>query len=181
MLLRRSSGPLVLAIAPVRRGFGYAVFDGVQKLIDWGLYEDKKHNNRESLKRVRTLFSWYLPDVLVLPNLARQKPKRAPRVIKLMQSIRAAGSRRNLNTRRYSRVEVRSAFAGVGARSRHAIAQAIVVQVPDLELWLPPKRVIWKPENPHMGPFDAAALAFTYFHLVGGKAIGSTEPTKSAI
>lgn len=176
MLLRRSSGPLVLAIAPVRRGFGYAVFDGVQKLIDWGLYENKENNSRECLKRVRTLITWYLPDVLVLPNLARQKPKRAPRVIKLIQSIRAAGKRRELNTKRYSRAQVRSTFAGAGARSRYQIAQAIVVQVPDLELWLPPKRAIWKPENPHMGPFDAAALAFTYFHLVGGKAIHPTKP-----
>lgn len=165
MLYRRTKGPLVLAIAPARRGFGYAVFDGMHKVIDWGHYEVKRGTNRQYLTRFCSLITWYSPDMLVLPNLARQRSRRSPRVVKRMLSIQAAAARRKIAIARYTRLEIRAAFAGAEARFRYEIARAIVMQLPELELWLPPKRKIWNAEDPRMSIFDAASLVFTFFHF----------------
>jgi hypothetical protein len=163
VLYKRTKGPLIIGIAPARRGFGYAVFDGPHKVIDWGCHEAKQGTNRQHLKKLRSILSWYAPDVLVLPNLARQKPRRSPRVIKLVQSFRSLADRRDLTIKRYTRRDIRAVFAGVQAQARYEIAKAIALQAPNLELWLPPKRRIWEVEDPRMSIFDAASLVFTHF------------------
>ena len=40
----------VLAIDPSTRGFGFAVLEGPNRLIDWGVKETKVDKNKRSLK-----------------------------------------------------------------------------------------------------------------------------------
>jgi len=43
----------VLAIDPSTRGFGFAVLEGPDRLIDWGVKETKVDKNRRSLEADR--------------------------------------------------------------------------------------------------------------------------------
>jgi RNase H-fold protein (predicted Holliday junction resolvase) len=51
----------VLAIDPSTRGFGYAVIEGRESLIDWGVKETKTDKNRRSLELIADLIEQYEP------------------------------------------------------------------------------------------------------------------------
>ena len=44
-----------MAIEPTSRGFGYAVLEEPASLIDWGVMEGTRTNNRDTGDRVETL------------------------------------------------------------------------------------------------------------------------------
>jgi RNase H-fold protein (predicted Holliday junction resolvase) len=56
----------VLAIDPSTRGFGFAVLEGPNRLIDWGVKETKKNKNARTLKLIDELIDRYLPSVMSL-------------------------------------------------------------------------------------------------------------------
>jgi hypothetical protein len=53
--------------------------------------------------------------------------------------------------------------------TKNEIAEAIARRVPALHLYVPPARKPWMSEDARMGIFDAAALAFMYFHINDGQ------------
>jgi len=159
-----SDNLLVAAISPSPHGFGYVVFEGPQKLVDWGVRDIRQDKNRQSLEKVRDLVGWYSPDVLVLENCTVPASRRSARIKRLTRAVLRLAQRQKLTTRSYARAEIKAAFAEIGAKTRYEIAQAIAEQVPDLGLWLPPPRKIWQSEDPRMSIFDAASLASAFFH-----------------
>ena len=58
----------VLAIDPSTRGFGFAVLEGPNRLIDWGVKETKKNKNARALKLIEDLIDVYLPNVIVVED-----------------------------------------------------------------------------------------------------------------
>jgi hypothetical protein len=58
---------------------------------------------------------------------------------------------------------VYSAFQSVGFSNKKSLAEFIAKRIPTFRRYVPPARKLWKPENPRMGLFDAAALALIFF------------------
>jgi RNase H-fold protein (predicted Holliday junction resolvase) len=58
----------VLAIDPSTRGFGFAVLEGPNRLIDWGVKETKIDKNRMTLKLVADLIERCQPSVIVVED-----------------------------------------------------------------------------------------------------------------
>src|SRR6266508_1886392 len=77
----------VLAIDPSTRGFGFAVLEGPNLLIDWGVKETKNDKNRRSLKLISELIEQYEPAVLVLEDYAGKGSRRCRRVAELIDEI----------------------------------------------------------------------------------------------
>jgi hypothetical protein len=72
----------------------------------------------------------------------------------------------------YPRTELRESFAcDYGATTKQKIAEAIAVEISALGLYLPPARKAWMNEHERMGIFEAAALAWMYFHNGGRKGL----------
>jgi RNase H-fold protein (predicted Holliday junction resolvase) len=63
----------VLAIDPSTRGFGFAVLEGPDRLIDWGVKETKMDKNRRALKLIAQLIEQYEPSTVVSRRLCRQR------------------------------------------------------------------------------------------------------------
>lgn len=153
---------LVLSVAPVAKGFGYVLFEGEQRPVDWGVKEVRgRDKNRGCLRKAAAILDWYRPDVLVVEDMAAAR--RAARIRELVPALRRLARRRGLRTAAVPRTEVRALFAPLGARNKDAVAAAVCRQLPELEPWLPPPRKIWKSEDARMALFEAAALAFTYY------------------
>jgi hypothetical protein len=58
MMHKQSTAKLVLAAFPSAKGFGYAVFEGQNSLIDWGVRGvHGAQKNRESLQKMREVVS----------------------------------------------------------------------------------------------------------------------------
>ena len=75
----------VLAVDPTTKGFGFVVFEGPHKLIDWGTANVGRANHATCLKRIGALCERYTPAVLVVEK--GKGSRRCSRVRRLLEDI----------------------------------------------------------------------------------------------
>lgn len=155
----------ILAIDPTTKGFGYAVLEGPECLIDWGLVGARGEKNPACLQRLARLLNDFKPGLLVVEDCGSGSSRRSARVQELISSARMLAEVRNVRSRAFSRSKVREVFSRFGAISKHQIATVIAGRFPELELKLPPFRKPWMSEDDRMSIFDALSFALTFFHL----------------
>ncbi len=147
----------VLALDPTHRGFGFAVLEGPDRLVDWGVKTVRGNKQAGCLRKIRELFQLYQPTVVVLEDCARRGSRRCPRVRRLIKRIHFFAIKNGIKARVVSRARVRKAFAP--ASTKHEIAVALAAHFPELAPLLPPPRKPWMSEDCRMNVFDAVALA----------------------
>ena len=153
--------PRILAIAPGTRGFGYAVLEGQDILVDWGVKSVTGDKNTRCLAKVKEMITRYQPRVMVLENTSTKDSRRSMRIRTLTKKITALASSRNVKPVLFSRLQVKRVFfADGGEGTKHALAENIANRFPEeLSFRLPPKRRAWESEDSRMDIFDAVALA----------------------
>ena len=159
----RDQDKLLLAIYPTTRGFGFVVFEGRDRTIDWGVKDVRRDKNRKVLAKIEELVAWYRPDVLVLENAHGPTSRRAERIRQLNVLVVEFAKSRRIPVRQYTRSDIKAAFANREASTKYEIAQAVSHELPDLAPWLPPPKKIWMSEDRWLGMFDAASLALTFY------------------
>jgi Holliday junction resolvasome RuvABC endonuclease subunit len=155
--------PRILAIAPSTRGFGFAVLEGLDTLVDWGVKSVKSDKNPQSLAKVEELIVHYQPDVLVLEDTSTKHSRRSTRIRALSRKIFAAAAIHKVSVALFSQDQVRRVFFGDGQGTKHALAEILASRFPEeLSSRLPPKRRPWMSEDSRMGIFDAVALVLAF-------------------
>ena len=155
----------VLAIDPSTRGFGFAVLEGPNRLIDWGVKETKTDKRQRSLKLVAELIELYQPSVIVVEDSAAKGSRRCGRVQELIEAISKLALKRNIRVKSFARLKVKQAFAESGPTNKYEIAVAIAKRFPELTPRIPRFRKPWMSEDYRMSIFDAAVLAVTFLKL----------------
>jgi hypothetical protein len=159
----------IFAIHFQTRGFAYVLFDESRFPIDWGVYDARgADKNARSLIRINSLLELHSPDVLVLQDMSKRGTRRARRIRELNRRAAELADQRGMSVKTYSRAQVVEYFAELGAVTKHKIAEAIAKHIPALDYYVPPARKPWMSENARMGIFDAAALAWMFFHSIEG-------------
>jgi hypothetical protein len=158
---------LVLAIYPQRGSFAFIAFESWPFPVDWGVHhlrgEDKAS---QCLRRISAIFEYHTPDVLVLQDMSGHGTRRAPHIRELNDLISKHAEMHGMLIRAYSRARVIECLRSYGAATKHALAETIANHVPALKLYVPPARKPYDNERGRMGIFDAAALAWTFFHTL---------------
>jgi Holliday junction resolvasome RuvABC endonuclease subunit len=150
----------ILAIAPSTRGFGFAVLEGQETLVDWGVKTVKGDKNVQSLAKVEKLIAHYQPGVLVLEDASAKNSRRSLRIRKLCQQIIKMAAACKVSVKLHSRDQIMKTFIADGQGTKHALAEIIAKRFPEeLGSRLPPKRKPWMSEDSRMNIFDAVALA----------------------
>jgi Holliday junction resolvasome RuvABC endonuclease subunit len=157
----------VLSIDPTSRGFGFAVFEGSDYLIDWGVVQARTDKNRKCLDRIVKLIERYRPRTIIIEETTRGS-RRGQRVRQLLCSVEEYAGSIRIKVRRVLQQQVRQMYCETGAPTKHRIAKVIVERFPELGPHLPPPRKPWNSEAEVMAVFDAVAFALTLF----------TAPTK---
>lgn len=152
----------VLGFHPTARGFGWVVFEGPFRPIDWGLVSARKDKNATCLKRLKRLLTRCTPETLVLEAYDRETTRRARRITRLGVRARAIADGQGIETVVYSRAEIREAFAEVGATTRRDIAEAVARHLDAFRHRLPPRRKPWESEDAREALFAAAAVVLTH-------------------
>jgi hypothetical protein len=157
---------LVLAIHLQTRGFAFVLFEGWNTPIDWAVQDIRGlDKNARCLKRIEALFELHNPDVVILQETSEDDTRRAMRIRNLNRTIGYLAESYGIAVRTYARSEVRHSFVEYyGATNKKMIAETIAKEIPDLSLYVPPPRKPWMSEHTRMGIFEAAALAWMYFH-----------------
>ncbi len=153
----------VIAIDPSTKGFGFAVMEGPDRLIDWGVKETNGGNkNGICLQLIAELIDRYKPGALVIED-AERRSRRCKRIRALLEDISKLAAESKIPVRRFARSAVREIFSEFGAWTKHEIATAIAQRLPELGPRLPPFRYPWMSMDYRMAIFNAVALALTYF------------------
>lgn len=153
-----SKHPRLLAIAPSTRGFGFAVLEGLDTLVDWGMKSAATDKNARCIAKVRELISQYSPDLLVLEDSSTGR--RSPRIRRLGRSIIQLARSKNVKVALFTQEQIREAFSLNGAGTKQTRAEFVAEKFPDeIGFRLPPKRKPWMSEDYRMGIFDAVVLA----------------------
>ena len=153
----------ILAVAPSTRGFGYAVLEGHDTLVDWGVKTVKGNKNIQSLAKVEELIAHYQPGILVLEDAAAKNSRRSPRIRKLGAQIIKLAATCKTGVKIFSRDQVMKTFILDSQGTKYALAEILVKRFPEeLGSRLPPKRKPWMSEDARMNIFDAVALVVAF-------------------
>jgi len=153
----------VLAVSPSQRGLGFAVLEGPQELIDWGIKEVRQEKNTRCLKQVMLLIESYCTDVVVIEDYQDKDCRRGTRIKELLESIAALALSRRIKLRRISRSALRKAFSQHSVSNKHQIATEIGKQFPELAPLVPPIRKPWMSQDVRLTFFEAVAFALALF------------------
>jgi Holliday junction resolvasome RuvABC endonuclease subunit len=153
----------ILAVSLSTKGFGYAVSEGENTLVDYGNKVVKIDKNVHSLAQIDKLIARYQPDVLVLQDVMAKGSRRAQRIKSLHRQIIDLAEKHKLKVSLFSGTQLRSLLLGNAKATKHEIAELLVNQFPDeLASRLPPKRRAWTSKDSRMDIFDAVALAVAH-------------------
>jgi len=160
----------ILGVAPSSRGFGFAVLEGQEKLVDWGVKSITGNKNIGSLAKVEELIVHYQPGVIVLEDYSARDSRRAPRIQELGKKIVSMAKNHQVTVVLLSRQQVKRAFFPDGQGTKQALAEMQAARFPEeLGSRLPAKRRPWMSEDYRMDIFDAVAQALTFRFKKNGK------------
>jgi len=150
----------ILAIDLRSRSFGFVVFEGPTRLIDWGVKSFRQGVNAVKIPaslKLAGLMDEFCPSAVVIQKELVDSRKRAG----MRNAFLKEAEKRRIAIRPVSRRTVSAAFPRCN-RNKYTIAAALVKQLPELAARLPGTRKIWKSEDYRMSIFDAAALGVAY-------------------
>lgn len=145
----------VVSIDPTTRGFAYAVLEGKENLIDWGLVHVLLRSDGNILSRVEEILDRCLPDLVVIED--GRCIRRRERARRLIKGIEGVAKRRMLQVVRITRSHVQHILRP--ASTKQEIAEALARTFPELAPRLPRFRKPWMSEDERMNIFDAVSLA----------------------
>ena len=153
--------PTILSFAVRASRYGYAVFAGPEKLLDWGAGEIVSHEtgNAVGVRRAEFLFGHFRPDVVILSRSPRVLSGNYPRAGDLIQSITRESALGDARLVSLDWEAITSVFAASGPSTRYEIASALARTFPDLHWKLPPKPKSTDREPHILIAFDAVAGA----------------------
>jgi hypothetical protein len=158
----RNEDKRILAIDLRGRSFGFAVFEGPSRMLDWGVRSFRHGVNAVKIpasEKIATLMDDFSPHAVVLRNCERDGNKRRR---EMRTAILGAAAKRGIPARLLPRRAVKNAFDGAN-RNKYVIAAALAARFPELIPKLPTAHKIWMGEEYGLSVFDAAALAVAYF------------------
>jgi hypothetical protein len=167
--MRKETAKRVLAIDPFSRGVGFAVLEGPERLIDWGLRTTGRADNAKALRVIDKLIDRFRPDVLALEDWESAGSRRCGRVQTLLDRIAATEGPRVL-VRLITRRQIRAIGPLPQTSTKRGRACFLAERFLELQPFLPPIRKPWMPEDDRMAIFDAVSFAVAYFPATRGVA-----------
>lgn len=158
----------ILAIDLRPQRFGYAVFEGSKRLLDWGAANYRPGGDAGAVKARRSaakLVSIFNPSVIVVRTARRQSALGIADVKPILGAIQRVALSQGVPVRVLARNDVRKVFRTQHAKTKHDIACRLTIMFPELLWKLPPKREIYESEASAMMIFDAVALGVTYWYM----------------
>ena len=147
-----------MAIDPISRGVGFAVLEGTDLLVDWGVRTTGSADNTKSARVIGKLIDRFRPDILALEDWDSDEARRCGRIQKLLDRIAAQEGKRVL-VRAVTRREIRALGPLPLTSTKQGRATFLAERFPVLQAFLPPVRKPWMPEDDRMAIFDALSFA----------------------
>ncbi len=148
----------VIGFAVASGRYGYAAFEGLETLVDWGTAKTPTSDLSVGVGKARKLISWLKPEVAVLEDLDDPEIRKGFNARRLVLLLTKELERARIPIKRVRKVQVRQSFSRTSATSKQEVAIAIAKLYPELQRYLPAPRKIWMSEDRRMGIFEAVGL-----------------------
>jgi len=155
---------LALEVRPQK--FGFVVFEGPTRLLDWGVCGcggSGRDLGRTAGNKIGSLLDLYMPAAVVMRRRRVLTSKAERKLEIVVGTIRAEAKRRSVNVQFLNTQAVRRFFAPYGSTTKHAIASVLAEWFEDLRWKLPRERNPWESEARTMAIFDAVATGMALF------------------
>lgn len=146
----------VLGIDPCSTGFGFALLEIPDRLIDWGV--KTATSNAECLARIAALIDFYRPQIVAIEDVSAKGSRRRDRVSQLLNEIPPLAIEKKVRVRLVSRARLRKSVVRFDGPTKYQIAVLIAERFPELRPHLPPKRKLWMSEDSRIRIFGAVSL-----------------------
>jgi predicted metal-dependent hydrolase len=155
-------GKRVLAFDVRSRSFAFALLEGQQELLDFGVRSFRKGSNAVQVpprEKLAALLHEFNPSLVIHNDSVSRKSKWK---LKIGDALLQESQKRRIPIRHITRSMVKRTFER-HSENKHEIATVLAQRYPALESKLPSKRKCWQSEDYRMSIFDATALGFAYF------------------
>ena len=143
----------VLTLDLTTRVLAYAVLEGSERLLDWGLARARKTAQLE--QSLKALLAHSQPTIVVCASL--DDPRRESSSKRLLRTL----DRLEIDPEAVSRTLIRSEYS-VSGTTKHQIAVATARLFPELEPWLPRERKLGDVEDERAGILVAVSAGFAF-------------------
>jgi hypothetical protein len=169
MNTRHSKNIRVLGLAPSCFGCGFAVMEGENTLVDWGVKTvEGGDKNARCLSNIGNLIALYRPNAIAIEDTWTKGSRRSERIRALLDEIVIMAKDGKIKVKQCSRKQMNLDFLADEQGTKHALAEYLAARFPEeLIPRLPPKPKLWTSDDCRMDIFDAVALAE---HFVRNKA-----------
>ena len=157
----------ILALDVRHSRLGYALFEGPNRLLDWGISRVPPHCTdivAWTTRRVKALLRDSSPDVIVVKRPIGQSRTINRSTSPILNSILETIQTQKVPLYFLEIEDVRAEFRAFEVRSKDDVASVLVQIFPDLLGRLPPKRKKWQSEPHRMILFDAISVGFAYWN-----------------
>lgn len=142
-----------------RLSFGFVVFEGSNRLLDWGVKSFRNGVNAVKVpfsQKLEHLLDDFDPDGLVVKVPLRTDLSSEVRTVQKLAKAR------RISVLRVPQGVLRQHFPEQN-RNKHQIATVVANRLPELAAVLPSKRKPWQSEHYRMSVFEAAAAGLVQF------------------
>ncbi len=171
----------VLALDIRARRLGFVVFEGPDRILDFGVRffassRDCSSHAALAARKVAGLVLYFRPDLILLRGNSRRSLRNRPARHRALEAIRTELHSLHVPVIFIRESQVQHHFKKLGKLNRYQIAESLAARYPQLAWRLPPKRKPWQSEQAIFSVFDAVALAAVHFHhKVPNESIGNTS------
>jgi hypothetical protein len=159
----------VIALEIRASRFGFAVLEGSDRLLDWGVrFFGEQMGEIESTvsDRISTLLRFYNPIAIVVREREYSSAAQSKRIRRIIAVIKLAAKRSSARLHVVTAAHVRDRLALDGRITKYDIAKNLAERFEELSFKLPNRRKAYQSEAPAMLVFDALAIGIAF---LGGK------------
>jgi hypothetical protein len=157
----------ILAIDVRPHWFGFAVFNNLGQLVDFGLL--KVASVRGERIRLIRLIRAFWPRLIVVRRTPPPARQPRPTIRAFRRLLLRLSDRFAIKIVRVSDGQMLRYFKLQGVNNKYEAASLLARQSPELSWRLPPPRKRWQHEHKNMPIFDAVAVGRAHFTTRGGR------------
>lgn len=157
----------VLSLDLRAQRFGYAVFEGPNSLLDWGIRTHAGGKRSLLERRLSSLRSLFAPSIILIRKTVDRNPLSRRTIRHSLRTVRAFAKRVLVVVHVVDGSSLRKFFSKESRVNKHDVAKIVASRFPELSWRLPQKRKPWQTEPTRQSIFDAASLGVFYFAQQG--------------
>jgi hypothetical protein len=153
----------VIALDLRARKVGYVVFEGSDKLLDWGIRVYAKGDRSLLESILGDLRRMFAPSIILIRKTAKHYRLRQPTIRPALRTVKLFAELAFIPTRVIDSSALRRFFSKEMKVNKQDVSRMVADRFPELSWRLPPQRKSWQPEARRQSIFDAASVGLFYF------------------